>query len=66
MADKTIRYIFLLSALLIAVAYFAGTATDVNAFGSNITKLVFAVTGRDSSGNFGAYPNNGPANYGSA
>jgi hypothetical protein len=30
MADSTIRYIFLLSALLIVVAYFVGAATETN------------------------------------
>jgi hypothetical protein len=56
MADSTIRYIFLLSALLIVVAYFVGAATETNTLASGITKLVYAVTGRDPSGAFAAYP----------
>lgn len=57
MADSTIRYIFLLSALLIVVAYFVGAATETNSLASGITKLVMAVTGRNpSTGNFAAYP----------
>lgn len=56
MADSTIRYIFLLSALLIVVAYFVGAATDTNALANGMTKLVYATTGRTSTGNFAAYP----------
>lgn len=52
-----IRYIFLLSALLIVVAYFVGAATDVNALANGLFKLVMAVTGRNpATGNFAAYP----------
>lgn len=62
MADKTIRYIFLLTALLIIVAYFAGFVTDVNAAGSNLTKLLYALSGRNSTGDtFSAYPSGGPS-----
>jgi hypothetical protein len=60
MAQATIRDIFLLSALLIAVAYFAGLATDINVFSKNLVALLYAVTGRDSSGKFAGYPSNGP------
>ena len=56
MADSTIRYIFLLSALLIVVAYFVGAATETNSLAAGVTKLVYAVTGRDSSGKFANYP----------
>jgi hypothetical protein len=56
MADDTIRYIFLLSALLIVVAYFVGASTDTNSLASGITKLVLAVTGRTSTGTFASYP----------
>lgn len=56
MADDTIRYIFILSALLILVAYFVGAATDTNALAAGITRIVYAVTGRDASGKFAAYP----------
>lgn len=54
--DATIRYIFLLSALLIVAAYFVGVATDVNAFSAGATRLVYAVTGRNQAGQFAAYP----------
>lgn len=57
MADSTIRYIFLLSALLIVVAYFVGAATETNSLANGITKLVMAVTGRNpSTGQFSSYP----------
>jgi hypothetical protein len=58
--DQTIRYIFLLSALLIIVAYFVGAATDTNALANGLTKFVMAVTGRNpATGNFAAYPSGG-------
>jgi hypothetical protein len=57
MADSTIRYIFLLSALLIVVAYFVGAATDTNALANGVTKLIMAGTGRNpATGNFASYP----------
>jgi len=57
MADTTIRYIFLLSALLIVVAYFVGAATDTNALANGSTKLILAITGRNTTtGAFNAYP----------
>lgn len=59
MADSTIRYIFLLSALLIVVAYFVGAATETNSLAAGVTKLVYAVTGRTPSGQFGNYPQGG-------
>lgn len=56
MAGSTIRYIFLLSALLIVVAYFVGAATDTNSLANGIVKLVYAVTGRTPQGQFAGYP----------
>jgi hypothetical protein len=60
MGKDAIRYIFLLSALLIAVAYFAGLSTDANAFGANAVNIIYAVTGRDKKGAFAAYPKGAP------
>jgi len=55
-----IRYAFLLMALLIAVAYFVGAATDTNALANGATKLVLALTGRNpTSGQFANYPSGG-------
>lgn len=59
MADSTIRYIFLLSALLIIAAYFVGAATETNSLANGVTKLVYAVTGRTPSGTFAGYPTGG-------
>ena len=56
MDGGTIRYIFLLSALLIVVAYFVGAATDINALANGMNKLVLSVTGRTQQGQFAAYP----------
>lgn len=56
MGDSTIRYIFLLSALLIVVAYFVGAATETNTLAAGITKLIYAVTGRNAQGQFAGYP----------
>lgn len=62
MADSTIRYIFLLSALLIVVAYFVGAATETNSLANGLTKLTMAVTGRNpATGNFANYPTGGGA-----
>jgi hypothetical protein len=54
--DNTIRFIFLLSALLIVTAYFVGAATETNSLANGATKLVYAVTGRTSAGAFAGYP----------
>lgn len=60
MADSTIRYIFLLSALLIIVAYFVGAATETNTLANGIFKIIMAVTGRNpQTGNFANYPSGG-------
>jgi len=49
----------LLSALLIVVAYFVGAATETNSLANGITKLVLAITGRTSTGQFASYPSGG-------
>lgn len=59
MSDSTIRYLFLLSALLIVTAYFVGAATDINALSNGLVKLGFTFTGRNSNGQFAAYPTGG-------
>jgi hypothetical protein len=56
MNSSTVRYAFLLFALLIVVSYFIGAATDTNTLASSVTKVVFAVTGRTSSGKYAGYP----------
>jgi hypothetical protein len=54
--NDSIRYIFLLCALLIAGAYFIGVSTDAATLISGLTGLVNALTGRDATGKFAAYP----------
>jgi hypothetical protein len=61
MADKTIKYIFLLSALGLVLAYFVGAATDTNALAAGVTKLVYAVTLRNPQGQLQNYPSGGGA-----
>lgn len=57
--DTAIRYIFVLSLILIVVAYFAGTQKVLTTLGSTTNSLIQTVTGRDSQGNFAAYPSGG-------
>lgn len=57
--DKTLWYLFVLSFLLIAVAYFTGLSTDVKALGGVANTLGNTFTGRNASGQFAAYPKGG-------
>ena len=54
--ESTIRYIFLLSAILIVAAYAVGVATDTNAFANGLSQVIRTATGRNAQGNFAAYP----------
>lgn len=56
--DKLIVVLAGLAALLIVVAYFTGFTSDVGQVGGVINQLGLTFTGRDSSGQFGAYPSN--------
>lgn len=53
---RTTRYLFILAVILIAVAYWAGSTKVLGSLFSGVTGLDYAVTGRDSSGAFAAYP----------
>ena len=53
---KALWYIFILSLVLIALAYYVGVQTDAPALAAAIQKIVYAVTGRNSSGSFAGYP----------
>lgn len=57
--DTAIRYIFVLSLILIIVAYFAGTQKVLSTLGSTTNSLIQTATGRNSSGDFAAYPSGG-------
>lgn len=54
--NKILLYMAVLSALLIVAVYFVGFATDAGAVGTAVNSLVLSLTGRNSAGNFAAYP----------
>lgn len=56
MADRTIYYVFVLSLVLIALAYYTGLKSDLGAISSAVNSLILYVTGRNSKGNFAGYP----------
>lgn len=59
--DRTLRYLFILALVLIAVAYWAGTTGVLGTVLSGINTLGLTFTGRDSKGQFAAYPGNAPS-----
>lgn len=54
--DKAVRYLFILSLVLIFVAYYAGLVTDIKAFAGAGDTLLKTATGRNLNGDFSAYP----------
>ena len=54
--DKALRYIFILSFVLILVAYYLGSTNVLNALGSNLIGLIDTATGRTANGQFAGYP----------
>ena len=54
--DKAMRYLFILSLVLIFVAYYAGLVTDIKAFAGAGDTLLKTATGRNAVGQFQAYP----------
>lgn len=50
MADSTIRYLFLLGALLIAAAYYVGLSTDITAFQQGVVAVGRTFTGQNANG----------------
>lgn len=59
--DVTITDIFIVSVLLVIVAYFAGFATDVKTVSGAVNSLIDTATGRNAAGQFANYPGNAPA-----
>lgn len=55
-AGEAIRYLFILALVLIVVAYFAGSSGVLNSLLSGLGNLGLVFTGRNSQGNFAAYP----------
>jgi len=49
-------YVFILSLVLVALAYYTGLQTDASALKSAFVSILYAVTGRNASGNFAGYP----------
>lgn len=54
--DKALRYIFVLSFILIIVAYYAGSINVIGTGGQTATNLIYASTGRTPQGQFASYP----------
>jgi hypothetical protein len=59
--DVAIRYIFVLSLILILVAYWAGSTQVLSQLGKTGVSILNTATGRTSGGTFAAYPDNAPA-----
>lgn len=51
-----IRYIFVISLILVIVAYFAGSTQVLSTLGSTTNTLIQTATGRNSQGQFASYP----------
>ena len=54
--EKALWYIFILSLVLVALAYYVGLKSDSKALGTAFTNLIYALTGRSSGGKFAGYP----------
>lgn len=54
--ERALFYIFVLSLVLIGLAYYVGVQTDAPALAGAIRSIVYSVTGRNSQGNFAGYP----------
>ena len=59
--SRTINYLFILAALLIIVAYWAGSNKILTTIFSGVNTLDLTATGRNAQGQFAAYPTGGPA-----
>lgn len=57
--SRTISYLFILSLVLIVVAYWAGSNAVIGTIFSGTTAVGNTFTGRDSTGKFAAYPTGG-------
>jgi hypothetical protein len=58
--DKALWYIFVLSLALILVAYYAGSKAVGSTLFTGLNNTILTATGRNSQGNFAAYPGNAP------
>ena len=58
--ERALYYIFILSLVLIAVAYYAGTSNVLQTLGTQFGNLLNISTGRTTQGQFAGYPGNPP------
>jgi membrane-bound ClpP family serine protease len=56
MSEDALRYLFILALILILVAYFAGSTALFGTIGQQIGSLGLIFTGRNTQGQFAAYP----------
>ncbi len=54
--NRTISYLFILSLILIVVAYWAGSNAVLGTLFSGVNTLDLTATGRNAQGQFAAYP----------
>ena len=54
--NQTLRYLFWLALILIAVAYFTGSTKLLGTLFNGINQLGLTFTGRNSKGQFANYP----------
>jgi hypothetical protein len=57
--EKAMFYIFVLSLVLVGLAYYVGLSTDAATFFAGARNLVSTATGRNAAGQFAAYPTGG-------
>lgn len=54
--EKTIRYLFILSLVLIGVAYYVGSTNLLKTGFSGLNQIGLTFTGRNAAGQFANYP----------
>lgn len=54
--ERALYYIFILSLVLIVVAYYAGSTSVLQTLGQQFGSLINISTGRNSQGQFASYP----------
>ena len=56
LADRTLRYLFVLAILLMLLAYYVGAKGLFGTIFSGVNTLGLTFTGRNSKGQFAGYP----------
>lgn len=62
--NQILWYLFVLSLVLVIVAYYVGFQTDVTTLSGAISNLFQLATGRNAQGVFAAYPSNSASSTG--